>query len=131
MSPNRTLAIEATSGGKKNKDRVTLTLTVNVTSIDKWAPWLIGKLKDPCCFKNINRRLLGVEYRYNNSKWMMGVIIVDYLNWLNNKCVIQGQHVLLFVDNFSRHELGVDLLGGKTTLSNVRVEYLPPNTTLH
>jgi hypothetical protein len=131
MSPNRTLATEAASGGKKNKDRVTLALTINVIGTDKWAPWLIGKSKDPRCFKNINRRLLGVEYRYNNLKWMTGVIMVDYLNWLNKKCATQGRHVLLFMDNFSGHELGVDLVGGKTALSNVQVEYLPPNTTSH
>lgn len=31
MSPNRTLVTKASSGGKKNKDRVTLALTINAT----------------------------------------------------------------------------------------------------
>jgi hypothetical protein len=38
MSPSRTLATEAGSGGKKSKDRITLALTVNATGTDKWEP---------------------------------------------------------------------------------------------
>ena len=60
MSPSRTLVIEAGSGGKKSKDRITLALTVNATGIGKWEPWLVGKSKDPRCFAKINYRLLGV-----------------------------------------------------------------------
>ena len=55
ISPSHTLAMEAGNGGKKSKDRVTLTLTINATGTDKWEPWLIGKLKDPRYFININR----------------------------------------------------------------------------
>ena len=131
MSPNRTLATEASNGGKRSKERITLALTVNATGTDKWEPWLIGKSENPRCFKHVNRRLLGVQYRYNNSKWMTGVICAEYLHWLNRKCSAQGRHVLLFMDNFSGHEYGVDLVGGKQALSHVRVEWLPPNTTSH
>jgi hypothetical protein len=42
-----------------------------------------------------------------------------------------NRKVLLLLDNFSGHELGVELVGGKQGLSNVRVEWLPPNTTSH
>jgi len=60
LSPNRTLATEPGSGGKKTKDRVIIVLTTNATGSDKIEPWIIGKSKEPRCFKNINRRLLGV-----------------------------------------------------------------------
>jgi hypothetical protein len=33
------------------------------------------------------------------------------------------------MDNFSAHELGVELVGGKQGLQNVRIEWLPTNTT--
>jgi hypothetical protein len=36
MSLSQSLATEAGSRGKKNKDRITLALTINATSIDKW-----------------------------------------------------------------------------------------------
>ena len=44
---------------------------------------------------------------------------------------VEGRKVLLFLDNFSGHELGVTLVGGKEGLANVRIEWLPPNTTSH
>jgi hypothetical protein len=131
MSPNYTLATEASNRGKRSKERITLALTVNTIGTNKWEPWLIRKSKNPRCFKHVNRRLLGVQYRYNNSKWITGVICAEYLHWLNRKCSAQGRHVLLFMDNFSGHEYGVDLIGGKRALSHVRVEWLPPNTTSH
>jgi hypothetical protein len=55
----------------------------------------------------------------------------DYLRWFNNKMSSQGKKVLLLLDNFSGHELGVQLVRGKQGLSNVQVEWLPPNTTSH
>ena len=60
MSPNRTLVTEASSRGKKSKERITLALIVNTTGTNKWEPWLIGKSENPRCFKHVNRRLLGI-----------------------------------------------------------------------
>jgi hypothetical protein len=62
---------------------------------------------------------------------MTGMIMEEYLGWFNNKMCSQGRKVLLLMDNFSGHELGVQLIGGKQGLSNVRIEWLPPNTTSH
>ena len=58
LTLNRTLAIEPGSSGKKNKDRITLALTTNGDGTKKLDPWVIGKSKNPRCFKNINRKLL-------------------------------------------------------------------------
>ena len=90
---------------------------------------MIGRSKNPRCFKNLNRNQLRVVYRYNKSKWMTGLIMEEYLLWLNNKIKAQGRKVLLLMDNFSGHEVGVQLVGGKQGLSHVRIEWLPPNTT--
>jgi hypothetical protein len=68
LTPNRTLATKARSGGKKSKDRVTLALIVNGDGSEKLEPWIIGKSQNPRCFKKINRPLLRVEYRHNKSK---------------------------------------------------------------
>ena len=35
LSPSRILVIEAGSGGKKSKDRITVALTINATGTDK------------------------------------------------------------------------------------------------
>jgi DDE superfamily endonuclease len=60
---------------------------------------------------------------------MTGIIMEDYLRWFNNKISSQGRKVLLLLDNFSGHELGVQLVGGKQGLTNVQIEWLLPNTT--
>ena len=53
----------------------------------------------------------------------------EYLRWLDNKMRGEGRQVLLLLDNFSGYELGVQLVGGKKGLANVRIEWLSLNTT--
>ena len=79
MSPNRTLATQASAGGKKSKDRITLALTSNADGSETFKPWVIGRSKKPRSFKNINQTALRVVYRYNKSKWMTGKICEEYL----------------------------------------------------
>ena len=43
----------------------------------------------------------------------------------------EGRKVLLLLDNFSGHELGVQLVGGSEGLDNVQIEWLHANTTSH
>jgi hypothetical protein len=53
----------------------------------------------------------------------------EYPQWLDNKIRAANRKVLLLLDNFSGYELGVELIGGKQGLLNVRIEWLPLNTT--
>jgi hypothetical protein len=109
LVPDRTLATKSGSGGKKSKDRVTLALTCSASG-EKLQPWLIGRSKNPRCFKKINKTLFRVHYRYNKTKWMTGLIMEEYLRWLDNKMRSEHRKVLLLLDNFSGHELGVKRL---------------------
>jgi hypothetical protein len=68
-------------------------------------------------------------YQFNKSRWITGLIYKEYLQWLNNKIRGERQKVLLLLDNFSGHKLVVQLVGGLEGLSNVRIVFLPPNTT--
>ncbi|PQM43520.1 hypothetical protein VC83_09647 [Pseudogymnoascus destructans] len=129
MTPTRTLATEASSGGKKSKDQITLAFTTNSTGTEKLDIWVVGKSKNPQCFKNINVKRMRIQYRYNETKWMTGLIMKEYLDWLNEK--MKHCKILLLLDNFSGHEVGVELVGGLQGLSNVRIAWLPPNTTSH
>ena len=131
QSPNRSLTTESLSGGKKSKDRITLALTSNADGSEKFAVWVVGKSKNPRCLKNIDQKNLRVIYRYNKSRWMTGTICEEYLQWLNNKMRAQKRKVLLLIDNFSGHELAVQLVRGLQGLSHVRIAWLPPNTTSH
>jgi hypothetical protein len=58
---------------------------------------------------------------------MTGIICAKFLRWFNNK--MRGRKVLLLMDNFLGHELRVKLVSGKTGLSNVKIKFLPKNTT--
>ena len=57
-TPNRTLATKSHSGTKKSKDRITIALTSNADSSEKFLPWVIGKSENPRCFKKINTKNL-------------------------------------------------------------------------
>jgi hypothetical protein len=77
--PNRSLATEAVKGVKKAKDRITIALTANADSSEKLKPWVIRKSKNPRSLARVNKQLLGIQYRYNNSKWITSVICEEYL----------------------------------------------------
>ena len=68
MSPDRTLVTKAASSRKKSKDRITVALTSNTTGTNDIPVWIISKSKNLRCLKNINRKLLRIEYRYNKLK---------------------------------------------------------------
>jgi hypothetical protein len=118
-TPDRSLATESRSGTKKSKDRITLALTANGDGSEKLIPWIIGKSKNLRCFKHINKRLLGIEYRNNKTKWMTGLICEEFLQWFDNQ--MRGRKVLLLIDNFSAHELATNLVGSLQGLQNTRV----------
>ena len=128
-TPDRTLATKSHSGTKKSKDRITIALTSNADGSEKFTAWVIGKSENPRSFSKVNRKNLRIIYRFNKSKWMTGLICEEYLRWLNNKMRGEGRKILLLMDNFSGHELAVQLVGGLQGLSNVRIAWLPPNTT--
>jgi hypothetical protein len=128
-TPDRTLATKSHSGTKKSKDRITIALTSNADGSEKFTAWVIGKSENPRSFSKVNRKNLRIIYRFNKSKWMTGLICKEYLQWLNNKMKSEGRKVLLLMDNFSGHELAVQLVGGLQGLSHVRIVWLPLNTT--
>jgi hypothetical protein len=129
LQPDRSLATKQTSGGKKSKDRITIALCANGDGSEKLNPWIIGRSKNPRCFKHINRKNLRIIYRHNKSKWMTGIICEEWLHWFDK--LMAGRKVLLLLDNFSGHELGVEKVGSLDGLRNVTIRWLPPNTTSH
>ncbi len=67
------------------------------------------------------------EWRHNGSAWMTGQIIVQYLYWFDRR--ISGRSVLLLMDNFSAHKLAVECMMETQPLRNVRICFLPENST--
>lgn len=62
---------------------------------------------------------------------MTGLIMEEYLRWLDNGTRAQDRKVLLLLGNFTGHEVGIQLVGGKEGLGNVQIKWLPPNTTVY
>ena len=52
---------------------------------------------------------------------MTGLIYEEYLQWLNKKMKNEQRKVLLLMDNFSGHNLAVQLVGGLDGLSNIQI----------
>ena len=62
-----------------------------------------------------------VQYFSNRKAWMTASIFSEWLNSLNNKMQIKCRRILILVDNCSAHP--------ELKLSNIKVVFLPPNTT--
>ena len=117
---------------KKDKARITACLTCNATGTDRLPIWFIGKANRLNCFKNEyldGLQSIGAVWRHNDTAWMNHKIMEEYLYWFNQEMKKQGKHALLLMDNFSAHEVAVELLGGSDSLTNTKVMWLPPNAT--
>lgn len=118
-------------------------LTANASGTDKLQPLVIGHAKRPRCFKNVNIDNLPVIYKYNSKAWMRTDIWESWLQRINCTFRSANRHILLLVDNAPSHTANsceddedsstaeADVIEDSLQLSNIRVEYLPPNTTAH
>jgi hypothetical protein len=70
QEPIRVLAKNQVKGRKQSKNRVTVLLAVNSTGTEKLLPLLINKSKSPRVLKQLNYRLLPVDYYWNKTAWM-------------------------------------------------------------
>ncbi|CAI7756538.1 unnamed protein product [Closterium sp. NIES-53] len=127
----------ATAGVKTAKDRLTIAFICNVDSSETFRPMVISKVRRPRDFTN-NRfdPEPYVYWRYNKRGWMTSEIFMAFIESLNAKFFAEERQVVLLVDNASSHRVDTesavrrDILGFRTVkLSNIRVVYLPPNTT--
>ena len=108
--PNGTLTEKTTeiSRSKKLKDRITALVSCNMTDTDKHRLLVIGKSKDPRCFREVKN--LPVIYKNNKNSWMTSEIFTDWLKDLNKDMHRQKRNVLLLVDNCSAHPSSADSL---------------------
>src|SRR6185369_10619531 len=124
MEPNRGLSSGPILGIKQNKDRVTVLLTCNSIGTEKLKPLFIHKYQTPRPLRGVDKSTLPVDYYWNSKAWMQLTIWNDYLKNLNNKMHLENRNILLLIDNAPTHNLMDNL-----ELTNVKIHYLPPNTT--
>ena len=107
-------------GGKLSKDRLTV-LLCGSTSGEKLMPLVIGRSANPRYFKSGHMISLRVTYESNNKVWMPEELFAAWMRRVDNRMRRQNRHILLFLDNCGSHP--------HMELENVKVVFLPPNTT--
>ncbi|XP_054709229.1 tigger transposable element-derived protein 4-like [Uloborus diversus] len=122
--PDKTLTFKGDKcfGGKRSKDRITVLVTSNMTGEEKLKLLVIGKSKNPRCFKGI--KSLEVNYQNSRKAWMTGEIFEKWLLDLDKKFGKEKRKIALFVDNCPSHPPEV-----KSKVKNIKLIFLPPNTT--
>lgn len=120
--PDKTLTFrgDTCNGGKNSKERLTVLLCTNSTGTHKLKPLIIGKSSKPRCFKNVST--LPTDYKANRKAWMTRDMFHEWLVEINKEMKNKKKNILLFVDNCTAH-------GDVQNLSNIKVQFLPPNTT--
>lgn len=131
--PRKTLAAASerqASGFKEQKDRVTVMCCANASGTHKITPLIIGKSKNPHCFKKVKKENLPVKYMNNKSAWMDKKL---FMQWFKEVFIpeVKEKHggrtkVLLLLDNAPSHPAAEDL---NAVDSAVQVVFLPPNVT--
>ncbi|KAM4045527.1 tigger transposable element-derived protein 1-like [Anomaloglossus baeobatrachus] len=132
--PNRTyIAKEQKSapGHKVGKERLTLLLGGNAAGDYKLKPMLVYQDENPRALKGISKAQLPVIWKSNRKAWVTLAVFDD---WFTNHFVPGVERyctsknipfkVLLILDNASGHPAHLDDFN-----PNVKVVYLPPNTT--
>lgn len=122
--PSKTLAFKNDKcfGGKNSKDRITLMVASNMTGSEKIKLLVIGKSKNPRCFKGV--KSLETGYDFNKKSWMTGEIYEKWLVQLDKDFLRQKRQVVLFVDNCPAHPRNV-----QQKLKAIKLVYFPPNMT--
>uniref|UniRef100_H3AZQ1 DDE-1 domain-containing protein n=1 Tax=Latimeria chalumnae TaxID=7897 RepID=H3AZQ1_LATCH len=112
---------EKVSGSKTAKDRLTVFLCSNATGIDKFEPLVIGRHKNPQCFKNLKH--FPTLYDSSSNACMTGTIFKKWLIKFNAHIRKKKKKTILFCDNATCHT------GDFPRFTHVRLEFLPSNTT--
>jgi hypothetical protein len=118
--PNRSLVLqgEKCKVGKLAKERLTIALLCSTIG-EKIKPLVISKSQMPQAFnKQLPRRVI---WKANSKAWMIGTIFLEYLHKFNAKMQIENQKALILLNNTPCHP--------EMELSNVKLVFLPPNTT--
>ena len=120
--PNKALHLKSEKclGGKNSKIRITGLAAANSVG-EKLPMFVIGKSKAPRCFKNVTS--LPCRYRSQKTSWMDTTLFEDWVRELDVKFQKENRKVALIIDNCPAHPTISDL-------SNVKLTFLPPNTTL-
>ncbi len=101
-------------GKKTQKDRLTLMVCSNATGTSKVPLCVIGKSKNPRCFKNKNLNGLNVRYLSQRNAWMDRETFQIWLETIFYPHVLKvhgpDKKILLILDNAPGHFGKINLI---------------------
>ena len=112
-------------GGKNSKERATRAFFVRASG-EKEAPIVVGKSRNPRCFKSLkdSSRPYKCDYFFSSKAWMTSEIFEEILLRLDQRMKREDRHILLFLDNTPCHPNALI-----DHFSNIKMAFLPKNTT--
>ncbi|CAI5459610.1 unnamed protein product [Closterium sp. Yama58-4] len=126
--PRRTYSNGRIPGRKISKERLTVAFLVNADGSHAFRPLVISKAKRPHDFRPDYDPETLCYWRHNAKGWMTSP--------LNAAMYAEGRHIVVLLDNASSHMLRSELAWSEivccvrtTCMNNVRLVFLPPNTT--
>lgn len=126
MAPTHTIALQRLPGRKKEKTRLTFLACANASGSERFPMLVLGHSRRPRCFKGKSGEELGFFYRHNKKAWMNGALFLEWLGKFSDFIANSpGRKVVLLIDNASSH--GTAEM--HSSFQNVKVVFLPPNTT--
>lgn len=126
LLPCKTIAHSPVIGKKRPKERVSILAACNASGNEKLPLLFIHKYETPRVLKGIEKKSLPVWYYWNSKAWMQRSIFKHFLERLNSKMNRERRHIILLMDNAKCHDCD-----NINNLSNVKIHFLPPNTTSH
>ncbi|CAI5980221.1 unnamed protein product [Closterium sp. NIES-65] len=134
--PRRTYSNGRIPGRKVSKERLTVAFLVNADGSHIFRPLVISKAKRPRDFRPDYDPESLCYWRHNAKGWMTSPLFTHFISQLNAAMYAEGRKIVVLLDNASSHMLRSELAwseiicGMRTTcMSNVRLVFLPPNTT--
>ncbi|GBM07231.1 Tigger transposable element-derived protein 6 [Araneus ventricosus] len=120
--PQKTLTFkkEKYFGEKQSKARLTDMLGANMTGYQKLKPLVIGRSKNPRCFKCA--KSLEVDYDFNKKSWMTSEICAKWDQKLDKRMIAECRKIALVFDNCPAHPKEIE-----QKLKNVAVFYFTQN----
>lgn len=122
LTPDKTLKFkgERCKGGKLSKERITILVCANMSGREKRKLLVIGKTKNPRCFKNV--KSLPVDYHANGRAWMTSEVFNNYVRKWDEELTRKKRKIILLIDNCPAHPK-------IENLNSIKLVFMPPNTS--
>ncbi|CAI5990355.1 unnamed protein product [Closterium sp. NIES-64] len=134
--PRKTYGTGRVAGRKNGKERLTIGFLVNADGSTLFRPLVISKARRPHDFRPDYDPEELCYWRNTAKGWMTTALFTHYIEQLDAAMFAERWQIVILLDNASSHTLTSrgaiteDLFGFRTRkLENVRLVYLPPNTT--